>query len=95
MRGTREAGCRAAKGDYTEWETNYTPEISDRNLTRLARLLEMAPAAHRDRLLAGVKRDSTRALPRTDAERLALAMLGKPDQPRPPLSRTNEAGMRT
>ena len=41
------------KGDYTEWETNYTPEISDRNLTRLARLLEMAPAAHRDRLLAG------------------------------------------
>jgi putative membrane-bound dehydrogenase-like protein len=44
------------KGDYTEWETNYTPEISHRNLTRLARLLEMAPAAtHRDRLLAGVR----------------------------------------
>ena len=44
------------KGDYTEWETNYTPEISDRSLSRLARLLEMAPAAtHRERLLAGVK----------------------------------------
>ena len=28
------------KGDYTEWATNYTPEVSDRNLTRLARLLE-------------------------------------------------------
>jgi putative membrane-bound dehydrogenase-like protein len=43
------------KGDYTDWETNYTPEISDRNLTRLARLLEMAPSTHRDRLLAGAK----------------------------------------
>lgn len=43
------------KGDYTEWETGYTPEISDRNLTRLARLLEMAPVTLRDRLLAGVK----------------------------------------
>ncbi len=43
------------KGDYTDWETNYTPEVSDTNLTRLARLLEMAPAAYRDRLLAGAK----------------------------------------
>jgi putative membrane-bound dehydrogenase-like protein len=43
------------KGDYTDWETNYTPEISDRSLTRLARLLEMAPAASRDRLLAGAR----------------------------------------
>ena len=43
------------KGDYTEWEANYTAEISDRNLTRLARLLEMAPPTHRDRLLAGAK----------------------------------------
>jgi putative membrane-bound dehydrogenase-like protein len=42
------------KGDYTDWETNYTREISDRSLTRLARLLEMAPAGpHRERLLAG------------------------------------------
>jgi putative membrane-bound dehydrogenase-like protein len=43
------------KGDYTDWETHYTAEISDRNLSRLARLMEMAPAVHRDRLLAGVK----------------------------------------
>jgi putative membrane-bound dehydrogenase-like protein len=44
------------KGDYTDWETNDTPEISGKNLTRLARLLEMAPAAsHRDQLLAGMK----------------------------------------
>ena len=43
------------KGDYTEWQTGFTPEISDRSLTRLARLLAMAPAAnHRHRLLAGV-----------------------------------------
>ena len=42
------------KGNYTEWETNFTAAISGRNLTRLARLLEMAPAAHRDRLLVGV-----------------------------------------
>jgi len=42
------------KGDYTEWTTNFTAEISDRNLTRLARLLEMAPTdIHRERLLAG------------------------------------------
>ena len=43
------------KGDYTDWMTNYTPEISDRSLTRLARLLDMAPATQRERLLAGVK----------------------------------------
>lgn len=43
------------KGNYTEWETNYTAEISDRNLARLARLLDMAPPTHRDRLLAGAK----------------------------------------
>ena len=55
MRSTRECQMPGGKGDYTDWETNYTPEISDRNLTRLARLLEMAPVAHRDRLLAGIK----------------------------------------
>jgi mono/diheme cytochrome c family protein len=43
------------KGDYTEWETNYTPAVSNRSLTRLARLLDMAPATHRSRLLAGVR----------------------------------------
>jgi mono/diheme cytochrome c family protein len=44
------------KGDYTDWETNYTPEVSDRSLTQLARVLEMAPpGTHRDRLLAGIQ----------------------------------------
>jgi putative membrane-bound dehydrogenase-like protein len=43
------------KGDYTDWQANDTPEISDRNLTRVARLLEMAPVSQRDRLLAGVR----------------------------------------
>ena len=43
------------KGDYTDWETNYTPAISDRNLARLARLVEMAPVSQRSRLLAGAK----------------------------------------
>jgi mono/diheme cytochrome c family protein len=43
------------KGDYTDWETNYTREISDRNLARLTRFLNMAPAADRDRLLGGSK----------------------------------------
>jgi mono/diheme cytochrome c family protein len=44
------------KGDYTEWQTNYTPQVSDRNLTRLARLMETAVSAtERDRMLAGIK----------------------------------------
>ncbi len=46
------------KGDYTDWMTNETPAVSQRSLTRLARLLDMlhmAPATERERLLAGVK----------------------------------------
>jgi putative membrane-bound dehydrogenase-like protein len=43
------------KGDYSDWQSNYTPQISDRNLTRVARLLEMAPPGQRDRLLTGVR----------------------------------------
>lgn len=42
------------KGDYTEWQTGFTSEMSARSATRLARLLEIAPAGHRQRLLAGV-----------------------------------------
>jgi mono/diheme cytochrome c family protein len=42
-------------GDYVDWQTNYTPDISDRSLTRLARLLELAPRAHRDQLLSGAR----------------------------------------
>ena len=43
------------KGDYTDWQTNYIAEISNRNLTRLARLLEIAPLVVRNPLLGGVK----------------------------------------
>jgi putative membrane-bound dehydrogenase-like protein len=64
------------KGDYTDWETNYTPQISDRNLTRLARLLEMAPAASlRDRLLAGIKAGLEQGAPPAQVpERLSAAI---------------------
>lgn len=41
------------KGNYTDWETNYTPERSARNLGRLVRLIEMAPPRLRERLLDG------------------------------------------
>ena len=43
------------KGDYTDWETSDVPDVRDRNLTRLVRLIEMAPDSERDRLLAGAK----------------------------------------
>ncbi len=44
------------KGDYTDWETNDTPAVRDRNLTRLAALLNQPPAsAHRETLIAGLK----------------------------------------
>ena len=43
------------KGDYTDWQTNDTPQIRERNLTRAARLLEMAPPSQRDRLATGVR----------------------------------------
>jgi putative membrane-bound dehydrogenase-like protein len=45
----------AGKGDYTDWQTNYTPEVSARNLTRLARLMETTTATERDQMLAGMK----------------------------------------
>jgi mono/diheme cytochrome c family protein len=43
------------KGDYTDWLTNDTAAIRDRNLARTARLLEMTPPAQRDRLVAAVR----------------------------------------
>jgi putative membrane-bound dehydrogenase-like protein len=43
------------KGDYTEWQTNVTPAVSDRNLTLLARLMETATARERDAMLAGIR----------------------------------------
>jgi putative membrane-bound dehydrogenase-like protein len=65
------------KGDYTDWQTNETPQISDRNLTRVARLLEMAPAGQRDRLLTGVRAglEQGTAPPRRIPERL-VAFIG-------------------
>ncbi|MCC5905302.1 MAG: c-type cytochrome [Balneolaceae bacterium] len=43
------------KGDYTEWETNYTPEVSEKNLNRLARLLETTPDNEDlDNIFAGI-----------------------------------------
>jgi putative membrane-bound dehydrogenase-like protein len=82
------------KGDYTEWATNYTPEVSDRNLTRLARLLEMAPPSLRDRLIAGANAGLEQGPPaqRIPQRLLALlAMPGKPDQP-PTVGVTTEPG---
>jgi putative membrane-bound dehydrogenase-like protein len=66
------------KGDYTDWQTNYTPEISQRNLTRLARLLRMAPEArHREALLAGVRAGLEQGeAPERVPERL-LAVIGR------------------
>jgi putative membrane-bound dehydrogenase-like protein len=45
------------KGDYTEWITNYTPEVSHKNLERLAHFLGMSPddADLRNDLLRGVE----------------------------------------
>jgi mono/diheme cytochrome c family protein len=51
------------KGDYTDWQTNYTAPKSDRNLTRAARLLEMAPVNLRDRLVADVEAALDQAAP--------------------------------
>ncbi len=80
------------KGDYSEWETNYLADISDRNLTRLARLLEMAPAGHRDRLLAGAKAGLEQGAPAQQVPRRLVAVMGKvADQPRAAVV-TNERG---
>ena len=82
------------KGDYTEWATNYTPEVSDRNLARLARLLEMAPPSLRDRMIAGAHAGLEQGPPaQRIPERLTslLAMPGNPDQP-PTVGVTTEPG---
>jgi mono/diheme cytochrome c family protein len=79
------------KGDYTEWVTNYTPGVSDRNLTRLARLLEMAPASHRDRLLAGAHAGLEQGAPAQRMPQRLMAFMGtsgKPDQPNRPRAAT-------
>jgi len=66
------------KGDYTDWETNDTPEISRRNLARVVRLLEMpAAAAHRERLLAGVSAGLQQGTAPGQVPERLLAMIGK------------------
>lgn len=72
------------KGDYTDWQTNYTPEISDRNLTRAARLLEMAPASTRGRLFAGIKAGLEQGTPPGRIPGRLLALIGTtPAEARP------------
>ena len=81
------------KGDYTDWQTNHTAEISDRNLTRAARLLEMTPASYRDRVLTGIKAGLAEgAAPPHIPERLS-AMIGRwePGQASPAGERGKEA----
>src|SRR5690625_5166377 len=42
------------KGDYTDWETNYTQQVSDRNLYRLVRLLDFSEdEEHLQKMLEG------------------------------------------
>lgn len=66
------------KGDYTDWQTNDTPAIRDRNLTRLAQLLEAAPAGPvREKLLAGVKAGFEQGAPVPRVPDRLLAVLGK------------------
>jgi len=55
------------KGDYTDWATNYTRAVSDASLSRLARLLAMAPrSSHRAGLLAGIKAGLDQGAPPED-----------------------------
>jgi putative membrane-bound dehydrogenase-like protein len=65
----------AGKGNYTDWQTSYTPQISDTNLTRLARLLEIAPAARRASLLDGARAGLAEGVPAARLpERLVAVM---------------------
>lgn len=63
------------KGDYTDWETNYTPEVSERSLTRLTRLLNAAPPAQRDRLLDGAKAGLAQGAPTRNVPEKLAAMI--------------------
>ena len=64
------------KGDYTEWQTSYVQEISERNLTRLARLFEMAPAPLRARFLAGARAGLEQGTPPAQVPPRLLALMG-------------------
>ena len=82
------------KGDYTDWRTNDTPQIRDRNLTRAARLLEMAPASQRDRLATGVRAGLAEgaAPPRLPDRLVALIGPWRPGQPQAAAANRSERG---
>jgi putative membrane-bound dehydrogenase-like protein len=82
------------KGDYTDWQTNDTPEVSDRSLTRAARLIEMAPASQRERLLAGVKAGLEEGTPPQRIPDSLTAILGpwRPGQPSAATRNRSERG---
>ena len=82
------------KGDYTDWQTNDTPQIRDRNLTRAARLLEMAPASQRDRLATGVRAglDEGTAPQRLPDRLVALIGPWRPGQPQAATANRSERG---
>jgi mono/diheme cytochrome c family protein len=66
------------KGDYTEWETTYSPETSDRNLTRIAGLLDQTPAGEaRERMLAGVRAGLEQGAPVQHAPERLSALIAR------------------
>jgi mono/diheme cytochrome c family protein len=82
------------KGDYSDWRTNDTPKIRDRNLTRAARLLEMAPASQRDRLATGVRAGLAEGIapPRLPDRLVALIGPWRPGQPQAAAANRSERG---
>jgi putative membrane-bound dehydrogenase-like protein len=73
------------KGDYTDWQTNYSPEISRNNLDRLALFLNMAPGGNdfKNHLLSGVGAGLEQApviaeVPESMRELIELWWTGKP-----------------
>ncbi len=84
------------KGNYTDWQTNYTAPVSDRNLTRTARLLQMAPVSLRDRLSDDVRAALDQgAPPERIPERLAT-IIGSAGQSRASAAvRGSEGGRRS
>jgi putative membrane-bound dehydrogenase-like protein len=82
------------KGDYSDWRTNDTAQIRDRNLTRAARLLEMAPASQRDRLATGVRAGLAEGIapPRLPDRLVALIGPWRPGQPQAAAANRSERG---